>query len=350
MNKKVILGVVGALCAGMAIMLGSVIIGYPAISQLVGLAVAQSPTQWTNVVDAAKGDAQQSGILGTSLYMFNGVAFDRARGDTTNGIDVDVTRLGGTLTPSDAFANPTDISKMWTLNSIFNGSTWDRMRTASGDALSTGLLAVGNLTFNGSTWDRMRTASGDALSTGLLAAGNLTFNGSTWDRVRSASADALAATGISARNNVLFNGSTFDRQRGVSATNNTATTTTGVAYSTQLSTWVVTNTQSGAVQATVSKAAGGTTVRHVATDVTICRGDTAVAAPVLVHLRNGASGVGTILRSWVIGISTANESKCENVTGLNITGSANTAMTLEFAAAGSATSISTVTLAGYSTP
>jgi hypothetical protein len=322
MNKKVILGVVGALCAGMAIMLGSVMIGYPAISQLVGLAVAQSPTQWTNVVDAAKGDAQQSGILGTSPYVFNGLSFDRVRGDTANGMDVDVTRISGTLTPSDAFANPTDISKMWTLNSIFNGSTWDRMRTASSDSLSTG----------------------------LLAAGNLTFNGSTWDRVRSASADALTATGISARNNVLFNGSTFDRQDGVSATNNTATTTTGVAYSTQLSTWSVTNTQSGAVQATASKAAGGTTVRHVATGVTICRGDTAVAAPALVHLRDGASGAGTILRSWVIGISTVNESKCENVTGLNMTGSANTAMTLEFAAAGSATSISTVTLTGYSTP
>jgi hypothetical protein len=322
MNKRVIFGVVGALCAGMAIMLGSVMIGYPAISQLVGLAVAQSSTQWTNVVDAAKGDAQQSGILGTSLYMFNGLSFDRVRGDTTNGMDVDVTRLSGTLTPSDAFTNPTDISKMWTLNSIFNGTTWDRMRTASGDALGTG----------------------------LLAAGNLTFNGSTWDRVRSASADALAATGISARNNVLFNGSTFDRQRGVSATNNTATTTAGVAYSTQLSTWSVVNTQSGAVQATASKAAGGTTVRHVATGVTICRGDTGVAAPALVHLRDGASGAGTILRSWVIGIDTANASRCENVTGLNMTGSANTAMTLEFAAAGSATSTSTVTLTGYSTP
>jgi hypothetical protein len=291
--KRIVAGV-GALGAGIGIMLGLTVFGHSAISQLVGLAVAQSTTLWNNVIDAAKGDAQLSGILGQSPYLYNGLSFDRARGDTTNGMDVDVTRISGSITPADAYANPTTANQIWSLNGVFNGTTWDRQRTTT--------------------------------------------------------ADALASTGIAAGNNVLFNGSTFDRQDSASAANNTATTTLGVAYSTPLSTWSVTNTQSGAVQATASKATGGGTVRHVATSITVCRGDTAVAAPAQINLRDGATGAGTIIRSWVIGVSAVNESRCIDLSGLNMTGTANTAMTLEFAAAGSVTSLSTVTLTGYSTP
>jgi len=125
---KWIAGIVGAVAAGAVIMLGGTQIGYPAISQLVGLSVAQSATMWNNVIDAAKGDSQGSGILGQSPYLWNGVSFDRARGSIANGQQVDVTRMVGTLTPSDAFANPTTINSMWVLNSIFNGSTWDRWK------------------------------------------------------------------------------------------------------------------------------------------------------------------------------------------------------------------------------
>jgi hypothetical protein len=291
---KWVAGTIGAVITGGAIMLGGVMIGYPAISQLVGLAVAQSSTLWNNVIDAAKGDSQASGVLGMSPYLYNGVSFDRVRGDTTNGMDVDVTRISGSTTPADAFANPTTTNTIFSLTGLFNGTTWDRQRTAT--------------------------------------------------------ADALASTGISAGNPSLFNGSTFDRQDGVSATNNTATTSVGVSYNTPLSTWSVTDTDAGATQSTASKAAGGGTVRHVATSITVCRGDTVVAAPALAHLRDGATGAGTIIRSWVIGVSAINESKCESLSGLNMTGSANTAMTIEFVAAGSATSTSTVSLTGYSTP
>lgn len=258
--------IVGAISIAVLLTLGMTTFGKTAISDVAGLAVAQTTSLWNNVRDAAVGDNISNGVLATSLYMYNGTAFDRARGDTTNGLDVDVTRMpGGAQTPADGTANPTTFQGVWSLNGLFNGSTWDR-------------------------------------------------------------------------------------QRSPSATNNTATTSLGAAYTTPLSTWSVIDTDVGATQSTATKAAGGGTVRHVATGVTICRGDTAVAAPALAHLRDGASGAGTILRSWVIGVSTTNESKCESVTGLNMTGSANTAMTIEFAAAGAATSTSTVTLTGYSTP
>lgn len=287
-------GTIGAVLAGIALMLSTTIIAYPAISSIAGLAVAQSSTLWNNVKDAAAGDSLSSGILANGTMVFNGLSFDRVRGDTTNGMDVDVTRINGVITPADAYANPTTANQMWSLNGVFNGTTWDRVRTAT--------------------------------------------------------ADALASTGIQTGNVSLFNGTTFDRQDGVSATNNTATTTVGVTYSASISTWSVTDTDIGATQSIASKAAGGGTVRHVATSVTLCRGDTVAAVPALINLRDGATGAGTIIRSWVIGVSTINESRCVDLAGLNMTGTANTAMTLEFAAAGSATSTSTVTLTGYSTP
>jgi len=293
MNRKKIVNVIGAILAAITIGIGTSFIGYTAISQTSGLAVAQTNTQWNNVIDASRGDSQSSGILGQSMYLFNGLTFDRARGDTTNGLDVDVTRISGSVTPADAFTNPTTANTMWSLNGVFNGTTWDRLRTLT---------------------------AGDGAATGILAAGQY-----------------------------LNNGVSFDRRRSASATNNTATTLVGVAYTTPASTWSVIDTDVGATQSTASRAAGGGTVRHVATGITICRGDTVAAAPALVHLRDGATGAGTILRSWVIAVG-AGLSQCENVTGLNMTGSANTAMTLEFAAAGAATSTSTVTLTGYSTP
>lgn len=310
---------VGAIVASAVLVITTAIVAVPAVSQIAGLAVAQSSTNWNSVIDASRGDSQSSGILGTATYLFNGLTFDRLRG-TSGSANVN---LVGAITPADAYANPTTASQVWALNGLFNGTTWDRIRSATADALA---------------------------STGLTAAGNMVFNGTTWDRWRSVSIGDGVSTGVGATGNFMFNGTSFNRQREASGTNNTATTLTGVAYSTQASTWSVIDTDVGATQSTATRAAGGGTVRHVATGVTICRGDTAVAAPALVHLRDGATGAGTILRSWVIGVSVANESKCENVTGLNMTGSANTAMTLEFAAAGAASSTSTVSLTGYSTP
>lgn len=259
-------GLLGAIIAGGAIMLGGVIIGNTAISQIAGLAVAQTSTLWNNVIDAAKGDAQSTGILGQSPYLYNGTTFDRVRGDITNGMDVDVTRISGSVTPADAYANPTTANQIWSLLGLFNGTTWDR-----------------------------------------------------WDAI--------------------------------SGTNNTATTSIGAAYTVPLVTWGVIDTDAGATQTTATKAAGGGTVRHVAVTVHICYNDTAIAAgSALVHLRDGATGAGTILKTWIIGIPVAGDSKCIDVPAGNRTGSANTAMTLEFAAALTATATTSVTLEGYSTP
>ena len=127
MKEKLQYGI-GAILVAIVLSLSLTVAGKTAVSELAGLAVAQSATVWKNVRDAAVGDNLTDGILATALMLFDGTNFDRARGDTTNGLDVDVTRIQGGITPSDAFGNPTDALKVFSLSGIFNGSTWDRWR------------------------------------------------------------------------------------------------------------------------------------------------------------------------------------------------------------------------------
>jgi hypothetical protein len=111
--------------------------------------------------------------------------------------------------------------------------------------------------------------------------------------------------------------------------------------------WAVTHVPATATQATITKAAGGANVRHVCKVIsaTIACGATA-QTPIQIYLRDGATGVGTIL--WAASVA----APADGVGGvmfdsLSIMGSANTAMTLEFSAAGVTASQEVVTLAGF---
>jgi hypothetical protein len=111
-------------------------------------------------------------------------------------------------------------------------------------------------------------------------------------------------------------------------------------------TWSVTNFPATATQATITKPAGGAGVRH------ICRGvSVAIAAgatpqtPIRVVLRDGLTGAGIILWSKTLAVP-ANQSASVDLSPLTIVGSPNTAMTLEFTAAGVAASQEDVTLLG----
>ena len=157
-------GAVGGMLAGIILMFGGVKVVYPAISQLVGLAVAESATLWNNVKDGSAGDALTNGVLMESLAMWNGTAFDRLRGSITNGILVDVTRMSGSITPADGYVNPTTANQVWSLEGVFNGTTWDRWRggvspTSSGTSLNaifnSAANAVGTITLTGTAGQRI---------------------------------------------------------------------------------------------------------------------------------------------------------------------------------------------------
>jgi len=340
-------------------------------------------SSWSQLYSAGIGGstASSDNLAGTGPYIFNGNSWnpfgsinssllstgDRVAAsgtvwfDGTNYVGVTAGKplpvapaLNGATTPSDTFANPTTANLNSSLVSIFNGTTWDRQRSATADTLATGLAASAQMSWNGSSWDRVRNASiGEPTSTtGLPISQGYIFNGSsgTYERARSANQTGTISSGIQAVSGLLFNNTAYERPISISSANLSATTSTGAILSVPLSTWSITNTPAAATQATISKAASGAGARHVATSISACTAQTAAGqTPIAINLRDGATGAGTILRTWKIA-TVLGDSRCIDISNLSIIGSINTAMTIEFAAAGVAGSEQTVNMSGFSVP
>lgn len=115
--------------------------------------------------------------------------------------------------------------------------------------------------------------------------------------------------------------------------------------------WMVTSAPAAATQASASRAAGGAGIRHVCTGISIVvsGGPVAPAAQTLTfNLRDGASGAGSILGTWTVGVeATAGKTVTVQLNGVAIPGTANTAMTLEGSAAPGASTLESVVLTGY---
>jgi hypothetical protein len=119
--------------------------------------------------------------------------------------------------------------------------------------------------------------------------------------------------------------------------------------------WSVTSSPGAAGRATATRPASlapqFAESRHVATSVTatLCFGVTVGAAVAIqVNLRDGATGAGTILGSWVLAIQAlAGACVILSLDTIEIIGSPNTAMTLEFVSTGDANTIESVTLTGH---
>ena len=201
------------------------------------------------------GDNITAGIMPTGLMMHDGTNWDKVTGTTANGIDVDVTRITGTLTmtgnitPSDAFANPATAVNGNSLLSGFNGTTWDRLRSegtnADGDAVLTlGALATEayNKVFNGTTWDRLRSGviTGSALTDNSSNAfSNITTNTSTVVKASAGVVNRINVNVVGTTSNVrLYNDATapcdtnfvmqLDTSALSSSTNINHTFTTGI--------------------------------------------------------------------------------------------------------------------------
>lgn len=121
--------------------------------------------------------------VGAFLMGWNGTTWDRLKSDTTNGLDVDVTRVQGTVTVdselpaaaalADATANPT-VPGVGGFLMGYNGTTWDRVRTANTGRLQVDVISGGSadtptnpvtatttsaaLAAGGSTTTQLRTA------------------------------------------------------------------------------------------------------------------------------------------------------------------------------------------------
>lgn len=149
--------------------------------------------------------------------------------------------------------------------------------------------------------------------------------------------------------NYLYDGATYDRQRSASANNLSPTgdIPPGVAIATRPGQWAFNHQPAVSTRATVTRGAGGAQVRNVCTGFGFTlNAVAAITVPVVVNLRDGATGVGTIL--WT-GRYTApvGTTFALDLSGLNIVGSPNTAMTFEFAAAPAAGDFQSVNIQGY---
>jgi len=322
-------------------------------------------------------------------FGFNGTSFDRLRSGATN---------------ADALATgATGILSAQSYNLGFNGTTYDRLRSFAGNASgitapTLGLLgtATFNLGFNGTTYDRLLSFTpADAQAApgaGVLGAETfgMGFNGTTWDRLRSFATNAdgqtsstlgvlgtkaflagvngsgtydriraggndvngIATTSTGNLNalsfNELFNGTSWDRARNSSAANQSAANPNFALQTAEVGNWSQQNSPAANTQATTSRAAGGAGVRHVCTSITACIVSTgAGGGGGVINLRDGATGAGTILWSAQLGVPGINNGDSIVISGLSIVGSANTAMTLEFAAAGGANTTESVAMTGY---
>lgn len=126
-------------------------------------------------------------------------------------------------------------------------------------------------------------------------------------------------------------------------------------FQTPMDLWSVRSAPGAAAQPSASKAAGGAGVRHVAKRViiTLATNDT-VQTPIAVNLRDGATGAGTILVTWQVAQNfatglgaTKNGLVVIDADNLDLVGTSNTAMTLEFAAATQANVTGSCELIGY---
>lgn len=114
--------------------------------------------------------------------------------------------------------------------------------------------------------------------------------------------------------------------------------------------WAVTHAPVADTIATITKAAAAAGVAHVCTGITVVFVAGAVAptaVAVKAVLRDGATGVGTILWSANLALpAVAGEHCIIALSGLRIEGAAATAMCLEFTAAGGANTLESVAMIG----
>lgn len=226
-----------------------------------------SGTQYTD------GGVPPAHPIGTMPIYNNGGTWSQV--STTNGLPVQgigTFTISGTVsgnkTPADGYANPTDAVDSIALNSVYNGTTWDRARgvVAANGTAGTGLLGAGMVGQYNSTAPTVGNGNynvAQLTSRGSLAitpfslnsgafinylpdnadgvavdtnsdmapaiSRNTVFNGTSWDRARSiAIGDTAASTGIPAVGLMAYNGSTYDRLHEFFLTSDNSSVQTGL--------------------------------------------------------------------------------------------------------------------------
>jgi hypothetical protein len=160
----------------------------------------------------------------------------------------------------------------------------------------------------------------------LLGAGDLLWDTSQWVRHKSAALTTFPASTTTTARNIV-----------------------GAAIAEKSSRWSVISNPAASSQATASIAAEAS-VRHVVDCVSFSAGATTnpAATALTINVRDGATGAGTVIWTYqvVITAATGNLVPAHSICGLNLVGTTNTAMTLEFSAL-LTNLIESVSISGY---
>jgi hypothetical protein len=278
--------------------------------------------------------ARETGVDGVSAI---GISTGSAQVGSPFSTTIAANVSTGAQTVTPAAMSGTNRGGAW---SIQVGSVLSIANSGGGNSENVIVTAVASTTFT-ATFALSKTGPG------------VTVNGFVYNQERDATTgDAATGKGIVTATDYLFNGTTFDAARSASAANVSTQPVIGVDLHTLPGMWSVVHTPATTVQATASKAAGAAGVRHVATGftATYAAGGTAITAatPLLINLRDGATGAGTVLWSSYINVpGVAAQAYTISMSNLSLVGTAATAMTLEFSAAGGTNSYESVSIQGY---
>lgn len=178
-------------------------------------------------------DAMNNGIFALTVdarnAVYNGTTWDRMRGDTAglyihgnvahNAADAgNPVKFGGRASADASF--PYQVSSNGRVDAWFNrnGVQIVTPYLGSNNALSDVVAGVADV----ANYTSQQT---QPLVVGAIG---LSFDGSNWDRNRTASADALVATGIQAVGSLLWSGGAWDRPRSVEAFETSPNVLTGI--------------------------------------------------------------------------------------------------------------------------
>lgn len=187
--------------------------------------------------------------VGALGLLFNGTTWDRMRGDTTNGLLVNVSdsflldatftgRFAAGAALADNFANPTT-TQTGAMNMLWDGATWDRAPGNSTDGMLVNLGANNDVTVTGTvaatqsgTWNINNVSGTVSLPTGAATETTLgtrlaesTFTGRFSAGAAASDNFSNPTTTGTLAFNMVWDGSTWDRLPGTSAlglTSNTA--------------------------------------------------------------------------------------------------------------------------------
>lgn len=148
----------------------------------------------------------------------------------------------------------------------------------------------------------------------------------------------------------LFDGlGSYDRGRSNRAANMALETQEFAQMVANPGEWAITSAPAANTVASTTKGAGAGSERHVLRSINASISAVAeIAAPLTVVVRDGAAGVGTIIWQEKL-MQVVGRSDRVSLSGLNIIGSRNTAMTVEFTSAPGATNFETISCTGYTT-